>query len=343
MLRYAAVAASLLVPSTGRAAEADTGPPGGPSKAVVAGGSVFTVQADRSKGTLLWARLNGTASGRCDLPPVAGWLIPNRWDIAFGRFWDASYSALVPDSWQRIDHLETYHLAGLLRGEVRRGSDAAPGDEDSRSNWFLSAEPLAPTRVLYPTALYFDYLPDSQDSARAFVLVGNRDTKPPYAVKWSFSVHRYRGKWSADRRDWEKGTWTEEESLPHPFTESFHAYAFGDRYAFLTAAGKVYVTTAKPTKGERQVAPWQATADRSVFAAITDADSGKTFFFTAKRGESGRAKGEYVALEEHPVSRPFDTTGLKPGKVDPPLREAFDYSRLLAADGVLKQAVKRRE
>jgi hypothetical protein len=80
-----------------------------------------------------------------------------------------------------------------------------------------------------------------------------------------------------------------------------------------------------------------------VVAAVTDADSGKTFFFTVKRGEKDRAKGEYIALDEHPASRAIDTTGLKPGNVDPPLREAFDYARLLAADGVLKKAVQRRQ
>jgi hypothetical protein len=242
MLRYvlAAVTLSIIAPGIHRGADADTSPPRALSKAVVADGSVFTVRANRFGGTLFWARLNGMASGRCELPATAGRPVPTRWGIAFGRFWDSESFGHLPDSWQRNNYLECYHLADLLRGEIGEGPITAPGI-NARGFWFLSAQPLGMSNVFLPAGLHYDYLPTSQDSVRMFVLEGYHGNSPPYPVKWTFSVHRYQGKWSAGHRRWEEGTWTEEESLPHPFTESFHVYAFGDRYAFLTDSGKVYV------------------------------------------------------------------------------------------------------
>jgi hypothetical protein len=274
---------------------------------------------------------------------VSNWS-PVRWHVAYGAFWVSADGRLFPGTIPLPDSepLSRYDLPSLLKGKAvdQPGVPVRPG-----ATSFAGNPPAAGARLRaykaeteHRFAIHYDYLPAGGLRVRQFVLTdapsadagaghiregpGGRGMWP-----WSFTTHRYEGKWDKAGRKWERRPWAQEESIEVGFREPFQVLGRGQDYYFVTRSGKLFRAPKPAGGGARKLGAVWADPKRPVTAFITDADTGRAFLFVPPKGKGGRPA--FFELAPEPELVEYDPRAVRLPPYDEPHRTALHLARIL--------------
>jgi hypothetical protein len=253
-----------------------------------------------------------------------------------------------------LEGIERFELADFLMGKL----NPKVGIEVGEHAFFAYRTAARLRRMLcdsveFKSCLWSDIVPTERDRVRQIVLtnVGGRvipaestefvdgfeleqTDEERQAPKWSLSVHGYRTRWSAKKKEWQRGQWEPEGTIDVAFKESFQLLGKDSAYYFVTRSGKVYKAP-KPAKGKhRKMVPIWTDPERRVVAFITDGDANRHFFFVrpAKAGD----KPAFFELADKPKLTAYDPAAVKRPKAEEPLASVLYYARVPLARKKIK-------
>jgi hypothetical protein len=152
--------------------------------------------------------------------------------------------------------------------------------------------------------------------------------------KWSFTIHRYDGRWKQKDKEWGNGKWTKEGTIEIGFIEPFQALVKEEDYFFVTESRRLFVAR-KPTKGsERKLTAVWNEPDRPITAILTDADADRTFLFVAAKEKGG--KPAFFELSDKPKLEEYDPASVPLPRLEEPHRTLLHLARILAAQKKIK-------
>jgi hypothetical protein len=147
--------------------------------------------------------------------------------------------------------------------------------------------------------------------------------------KWSFTAYRYQARWDAARKEWQERPWVQECALRVAFREPFEALAVGPDCYFVTRSGRLFRSPPGPVGKPRSVQPAWDNPARPVTAFLTDADSGRAFFFAPPAAKGGKPAFFEAAARPKPVE--YDPAAVPLPKAAGPARDLLHKARVLVA------------
>lgn len=283
-----------------------------------------------------------------------------RWHMAHGAFWGCLDIDAYNKTTLHEDVLFQANLSGLLKGRFLAGPDdrlLATKEPVEWSPTHFAYDPLDwlrtyASRVDFRPEFYRDCLAVGPNEVRTFLLMNIPDrlaspSLPPRLrgtvfllnkeeqriPVWSLNVYRLKARWDRTDAVWrDNDEWKTDEQIEVAFREPFRVFGRGTDYYFLTDSGSVYRAPEPARKGmPRQVLPIYQSASRPIIAAISDADSERTYLFVES------AKGPaFFELSDKPELVAYDPKVADVPEGDEPLRSVMHKARVLAALGKIK-------
>jgi len=273
-----------------------------------------------------------------------------RWNIRYDKLWlnSRGRAAFFTDRLFRIDFPE------LLEGKLKWG----PVPEGSPDSFVTGWGPIGnlglfkATWLTFPLIAHYDYVPISPESVYLFLLrnanAGVEPTDEPAEggkiigdmknPSWNFRVLKYDAKWGPNplakkHMTWIPGIWTKEQELEVAFKDSFHVFAAGSSYFFVTDGGKVYYSPKSTEKGLRKVHAIWDDKEKPVTHVISDVDKDKTYVVgNWPKGDHGEERKFIFALvDDQPKPEVFPVSRLKPIKAQEPLKSVWQFAHVAAA------------